>query len=85
MLDQLAGTKVLLGPWAGLLAVLVLASLSVWLLTKPASQAGGKVPDSLPDWVPGLGNAYRFVFRNLDFLKYAGSGGRNQWPGKSEC
>ncbi len=76
MLDQSAGTKLLLGSWPGLLGALVLASLSVWLLIKPVTKAGGKVPDSLPDWVPGLGNAYRFVFHNMDFVQYARLGGR---------
>ncbi|KAE9363129.1 cytochrome P450 [Stipitochalara longipes BDJ] len=36
-----------------------------------SSQSGGKVPASLPDWLPGLGNTYRFIFHNRDFLDFA--------------
>jgi len=31
---------------------------------------GGKEPPSVPEWLPGLENAYKYVFHNMDFLKY---------------
>jgi hypothetical protein len=69
MLDQLSGTKLLLGTWPGVLTGLGLVGLFLWILARPAPE--GKVPESLPDWVPGLWNAYQFVFHNMGFMKYA--------------
>jgi hypothetical protein len=70
ILDLFAG-KNLLGSWSGLLASLVLASLLVWLVPRPGSEVKGKVPASLPDWLPGVGNTYRSIFHNKDFLEFA--------------
>jgi hypothetical protein len=30
----------------------------------------GKEPTPVPEWLPGLGNAYQYVFHNMDFLKH---------------
>jgi hypothetical protein len=70
LLDLFAGPT-LLGSWSGLLASLVLASLLIWLLPRSGSGAGGKVPASLPDWLPGIGNAYQWIFHNKEFLEFA--------------
>jgi hypothetical protein len=41
-----------------------------WLFRRPQSKQNGKEPPSIPEWLPGLGNTYQYVFRNMDFLKY---------------
>lgn len=67
MFDQFIRTK-LFESWPALLAGVVLVGM-FWLRTKV--KRGERQPASLPDLIPGLWNAYQFVFHNMDFLKYA--------------
>lgn len=40
------------------------------LFKRSQATPNGKEPPSLPEWVPRLGNAYHYVFHNLEFLRY---------------
>lgn len=68
MLDQLFSGNL---TGTGVLAGLVGLSLLVWWLANLTSRSkAGKKPASLPEWLPGLGNAYQFVFHNMEFMKH---------------
>ena len=70
MFEGWTDTEFLSRPWTVALPCLLLVVASVWLFKAPQSAQKGMQPPSIPEWLPGLGNAYQYVFHNMDFLKY---------------
>jgi hypothetical protein len=56
--------------WKLWLAIALPILSILWFSTASQPIQDGKTPPSLPEFLPGLSNAYRYIFHNMDFLNH---------------